>query len=120
MPVQETYERMLASIGERITQLYGYPPAATANWLFYQGLPPAKRPLAWLINLFSPSVFTHDRLVVSELSSARTRQEVDDAIGMLHRAPAYEHAFVRATLGCRVSGRRLAAVAGRLLEKPAV
>lgn len=109
---------MLASIAERITQHHGRPPATAANWLFYQGLPPAKRPLAWLISLFSPAAFTHDRLVVSELSSARTRQEVDDAIGMLHRAPAYEHAFVRSTLGCRVSGRRLAAVAGRLLEQP--
>ena len=106
-----------ATVEERIIQQHRRTAANAAGWLFYQGFSPAKRALAWLINLVVPAAFTHDRRVIAELCLARTRHEVDDAISTLHRAPASDHAFIRGTMGCRVSGRRLAAVAGRLLER---
>ncbi len=107
------------TIEQRISQQLERPPSEVAPWLFYQGFSPSKRLLARLINRCAPAAFTHDRMVIADLCSARNRQEVDDAIALLHRAPAYEHAFVRGTLGCRLSGRRLAALASRLLGPPA-
>jgi hypothetical protein len=110
---------MPIQFAERIVQQRGVSAENVRRWVFSQGLPPLKRPLAWVLGIFADRAFAHDRLVVEEFCRAQTREEVTDAINLLHRAPVYEHAFVRSTLGCRISGRRLAALADALLREPA-
>lgn len=108
---------MPIQFAERIVQQRGIAPEDVRRWVFSQGLPPVKRPLAWVLQGFAKRAFAHDRLVVEEFCRAHTREQVTDAINLLHRAPVYEHAFVRNTLGCRISGRRLAALADALLRE---
>lgn len=107
----------MASIAERILQRRGGSLETTQQWVFRQGLPPTRRPVAWLVGLFARDAFSHDRLVVTEFCRAKSRSDVADAINLLHRAPAYEHGFVRHTLGCRISGRRLSALAAELFAR---
>lgn len=108
---------MPSTVAERIIQRRKIAAAAVQRWVLTEALPPMRRPLAKLVGLFPGEAFTHDRLVVEEFCKARSRAEADDAISLLHRAPAYEHAFVRSTLGCRISGRRLAELADGLFRE---
>lgn len=110
---------MPIQFAERIVQQRGIAAENVRRWVFAQGLPPLKRPLAWVLEIFVRGAFAHDYLVVEEFCRAQTREEVTDAINLLHRAPIYEHSFVRGTLGCRISGRRLATLADALMREPA-
>lgn len=109
---------MPIQFAERIIQQRGVSAEKVRRWVFARGLPPLKRPLAWVLRVVAERAFAHDHLVVEEFCKAQTREEVTDAINLLHRAPVYEHAFVRGTLGCRISGRRLAALADELMREP--
>lgn len=109
---------MAITLAERISQRHGIAPERVADWVFRHGIPPAKRLLVTLVGPIAGGAFSHDRQVAEDFCRATNREQVTDAINLLHRAPVYEHAFVRGTLGCRLSGRRLAALADDLLHGP--
>ena len=109
---------MPITLAERIHQRHGIAPDRVPDCVFRQGLPPGKRLLVLLVRPFARDAFAHDLQVAEDFCRATSREGVTDAINLLHRAPVYEHAFVRGTLGCRISGRRLAALADDLLLGP--
>lgn len=109
---------MPITLAERICQRHGVAPERVPDWVFRQRLPPGKRLLIVLVRPFARDAFAHDLQVVEDFCRATSCAEVTDANSLLHRAPVYEHAFVRGTLGCRISGRRLAALADGLLLGP--
>ncbi len=110
---------MPVQLADQVVQKFGVAAHRVPDWVFRRGLPPMKRPLAWLLRPFAARAFSHDRLVVEEFCRATSREQVKDAVNLLHRAPAYEHAFVRHTLGCRISGRRLTALADEVFAASA-
>jgi hypothetical protein len=109
---------MPITLAELICQRHGIAPERVPARVFRQGLPPGKRLLVILVRTFAGGAFAHDLQVAEDFCRATHREAATDAIDLLHRAPVYQHSFVRGTLGCRISGRRLAALADDLLLGP--
>lgn len=110
-PVADTANKSSKSLGERIAEKHRLSPPAVVEWLFYASIDPWKRPLVRVIRNLKPTAFAHDLQAVKDAAAANRLALIYEAVNLLQRVPEVERTFVRESLGCRVSGRRLLDVA---------
>ncbi len=90
--------------------------SAVGSWALLECVSPTKRPLYRLARWIQPSAFTQDVSVVEDALNALRPEQVKLAIADLHDPARRRRVFWRDSLGLRVSGRRLLAVALRGFE----
>jgi hypothetical protein len=86
-------------------------PAEVAPWALLECVSPWKRPLYRVARWLQPRAFAQDVGVVEDALNASRPDQVKLAIADLHDPARRRRVFWRDSLGLRVSGRRLLAMA---------
>lgn len=104
------------TLRHRLAKQLACDPSAVGGWALLECVPPTKRPIYRLARWIQPAVFAQDLSVVEDALNALRPEEVKLAIADLHDPARRRRVFWRDTLGLRVSGRRLLALALRGFE----
>ncbi|MFM8878349.1 MAG: hypothetical protein ACKOKG_04320 [Verrucomicrobiota bacterium] len=99
------------TLRQRLAQLHSCEPAEVGPWAVLQCVSPWKRPQYRLARWLHPKAFAQDVSVVEDALNATRPEEVKLAITDLHDRARRRPLFWRASLGWRVSGRRLLTLA---------
>ena len=99
------------TLRQRLATLRACEPAEVSPWALMECVSPWKRPLYRLACWIQPKAFAQDVSVVEDALNATRPEQVKLAIADLHDPARRRRVFWRDSLGLRVSGRRLLAVA---------
>lgn len=100
----------------RFAQRHNLPPESALRRLFLEAVPRWQRPFVRLHSRIRPRLYAGDWRLIAELAKATTMQGVDDALDRWHHSAGHFESFGRNHLHWRVSGRRVLALAGALLN----
>jgi len=99
------------TLRQRLAVLRACEPAEVGAWALLECVYPWKRPLYRFACAVHPKAFAQDVSVVEDALNATRPEQVKLAIADLHDPARRRRVFWRDSLGLRVSGRRLLAVA---------
>jgi hypothetical protein len=104
-------EASAMTLRQRLATLRACEPAEVSRWALMECVSPWKRPQYRLACWIQPKAFAQDLSVVEDALNATRPEQVKLAITDLHDRARRRPLFWRDSLGLRVSGRRLLAVA---------
>jgi hypothetical protein len=99
------------TLRQRLAELRSCEPAEVGPWALLECVSPWKRPQYRLARWLHPRAFTQDVSVVEDALNATRPEQVKLAIADLHDPARRRPLFWRDSLGLRVSGRRILALA---------
>jgi hypothetical protein len=94
---------------------FEYPHENFEQRVFWNALHPQVKPMAFLISCLRPSFFRSDLDCIRSIATAETKQEIRVIIASLQYDPTFNRGFFRGFLRVRISGRRLARLASKVL-----
>ena len=100
----------------RFAQRHNLPPESALRRLFLEAVPRWQRPFVRIHSRIRPRLYAGDHRLIAELAKATTMQGVDDALDRWHHSAGHFDSFGRNHFHWRVSGRRVLALAGALLN----
>lgn len=99
------------TLRQRLARLRACEVAEVGSWALLECVSPWKRPAYRLARWLEPKAFSQDVSVVEDALNATRPDQVKLAIADLHDPARRRAVFWRDSLGLRVSGRRLLAIA---------
>lgn len=94
----------------------GLPAPEFERALFLRCVPPIQRPVARVLLWLNPGVFDRDLATMREVAVATSSEDVRLAARDLRGGGFYQRNLLRDAIGVRASGRRLVAIARRVLK----